>query len=404
MNRITVALLAAFDAALSALIGIVIPLVPLTVLWAVQYDTAIDWGVFWRIAADSWLLGHGADLRAGFAADSPLALGLPGGSEAFTVTIAPLAFALLTVLLGARTGRRAQESPFRFIGFVVAIGTFLLLSFLVTVGSATEVASVDAVQGTVLPALVFTLGVALGAVTHSARSGEPDRLGELARDTLDRVPAPGPSLVLASLRGGALAAAAVIGVAGVVVAVLLVVNYSSIVALYEGLGGEALGGLALTLGQLAFLPNLVIWAASWLIGPGFAIGAGSSVGPAGTLLGPVPSIPMLAALPQGELAFGFLGVLVPLLAGFVAGWRLRRVVIEGLDGRSLLRWGAAAAAGIGVVGGLLLGLLAWFSAGSAGPGRLVQVGPDPLLVGAIAALELAVAAGLGLASGRSSRD
>ncbi|WKK71976.1 DUF6350 family protein [Rathayibacter oskolensis] len=218
------------------------------------------------------------------------------------------------------------------------------------------------------------------------------------------MPAPGPSLVLASLRGGALAASAVIGAAGVIVAVLLVVNYSSVVALYEGLGGEALGGLALTLGQLAFLPNLVVWAASWLVGPGFAIGAGSSVGPAGTLLGPVPSIPMLAALPQGDLAFGFLGVLVPLLAGFVAGWRLRRAVIEGLDGRSLLRWAAAAAGGIGVVGGLLLGLLAWFSAGSAGPGRLVQVGPDPLLVGAVAALELAVAAGIGLASGRSSRD
>ncbi|MWV50818.1 hypothetical protein GRS96_16225 [Rathayibacter sp. VKM Ac-2803] len=404
MNRITVALLAAFDAALSALIGIAIPLVPLTVLWAVQYDTAIDWGVFWRIAADAWLLGHGADLLASLGSDSPLALGLPGGTEPFVVTIAPLAFALLTILLGARTGRRAQESPFRFIGFVVAIGTYLLLAFLVTVGSATGVASVDAVQGTVLPALVFALGVAIGAVTHSSRSGEPDRLGELARETLERLPAPGPSLVLLSLRGGTLAASAVIGVAGVIVAILLVVNYTSIVALYEGLGGEGLGGLALTLGQLAFLPNLVIWAASWLVGPGFAIGAGSSVGPAGTLLGPVPSIPVLAAVPQGDLAFGFLGVLVPLLAGFVAGWRLRRVVIDGLEGRSLLRWGAAAAGGIGVVGGLLLGLLAWFSAGAAGPGRLVQVGPDPLLVGAIAALELAVAAGLGLASGRPSRD
>ncbi|WKK71977.1 DUF6350 family protein [Rathayibacter oskolensis] len=173
MNRITVALLAAFDAALSALIGIAIPLVPLTVLWAVQYDTAIDWGVFWRIAADSWLLGHGADLRASLAPDSPLALALPGGTEAFTVTIAPLAFALLTVLLGARTGRRAQESPFRFIGFVVAVGTYLLLAFLVSVGSSTGVASIDVVQGTVLPALVFALGVALGAVTPRRGAASP---------------------------------------------------------------------------------------------------------------------------------------------------------------------------------------------------------------------------------------
>ncbi|SMH31499.1 hypothetical protein SAMN06295885_0596 [Rathayibacter oskolensis] len=404
MNRITVALLAAFDAALSALIGIAISLVPLTVLWAVQYDTAVDWGVFWRVAADAWLLGHGADLQAALAPDSALALGLPGGTEAFAVTIAPLGFALLAVLLGARTGRRAQESPFRLIGFGVSIATYLLLAFLVTLSSSAPIASIDTVQGTLLPPLVFGLGVAIGAGIHSAASGERDRLGELVRDAFERLPELARSLVLLSLRGGALATSAVVGAAAVLVAVLLVVNYSSVVALYEGLGAEALGGLALTLGQLALLPNLVVWAASWLVGPGFAIGAGSSVGPAGTLLGPIPSLPVLAALPQGDLSFGFLGLLVPLLAGFAAGWRLRRAVIDALDGRSLLRWGAAAAGGIGLAGGLVLGLLAWFSAGAAGPGHLAQVGPDPLLVWAVAALEIAVAAGIGLASGRPSRD
>ncbi|MCJ1699243.1 DUF6350 family protein [Rathayibacter festucae] len=403
MNRITVALLAAFDAALSALIGLAIPLVPLTILWAVQYDTAVDWSVFWRVAADSWLLGHGADLQAAFAPDSPLALGLPDGGQPFAITIAPLAFALLAILLGARTGRRAQESPYRLLGIGSAIATYLLVALLVTLGATTDVARVDVLQGTLLPPLVFGLGVVIGAATHSARSGERDPIGEFAERTLHRLPEPAAPLVLASLRGGTLAAAGVIGVAGVLVAVLLVADYAAVVALYEGLGGEALGGLALTLGQLAILSNLVIWAASWLIGPGFALGAGSSVAPAGTLLGPIPSIPVLAALPQGELAFAFLGLLVPLLAGFLAGWRMRAEVVEGLDGRSLLRWGAAAAGGIGVIGGVLLGLLAWFSAGAAGPGRLVQVGPDPLLVGAFAALELALAAGLGLAAGRIRR-
>jgi len=404
MNRITVALLAAFDAALSALIGIAIPLVPLTVLWAVQYDTAVDWAVFWRVSADAWLMGHGADLRASLAPDSALALGLPGGADAFAVTIAPLAFAVLAILLGARTGRRAQESPFRFIGFTVSIATYLVIALLVTLGSATEAATVATVQGAVLPPLVFGLGVAIGAATHSARSGETDRLGELVSDAAARLPDPALPLVLVSLRAGALAAAGVVGAAAVLVAVLLVTGYASVVALYEGLGSEALGGLALTLGQLAFVPNLVIWVASWLIGPGFAVGAGSSVGPAGTLLGPVPSIPFLGALPQGDLPFGFVGILVPVLAGFLAGWRVRRSLLEALEGRPFLRWGAVAAAGIGVVGGVLLGLLAWASAGAAGPGRLAVVGPDPLVVGAVAALELALAAALGLAAGRTSRD
>jgi hypothetical protein len=56
--------------------------------------------------------------------------------------------------------------------------------------------------------------------------------------------------------------------------------------------------------------------------------------------------------------------------------------------------------GMGVVAGALLGLLAWWSAGAMGPGRLVEVGPDPLLVGALAAAEIGVAAALGMLAGR----
>jgi hypothetical protein len=55
---------------------------------------------------------------------------------------------------------------------------------------------------------------------------------------------------------------------------------------------------------------------------------------------------------------------------------------------------------IGLVAGIMLGLLAWFSAGAAGPGRLVEVGPSPWLVGLFATLEVGVAAALGLLSGR----
>ncbi|MBW8872769.1 MAG: hypothetical protein JF618_11650, partial [Leifsonia sp.] len=51
-----------------------------------------------------------------------------------------------------------------------------------------------------------------------------------------------------------------------------------------------------------------------------------------------------------------------------------------------------------------LGLLAWWSSGALGPGRLHDVGPNPWLVGALAAGEVAVAAAIGLAaSGRVRR-
>jgi hypothetical protein len=62
-------------------------------------------------------------------------------------------------------------------------------------------------------------------------------------------------------------------------------------------------------------------------------------------------------------------------------------------------------AGIGITAGLLLGVLAWASAGAIGPGRLAEVGPNPLVVGALAAVEIGIAACAGLIAGsrRTSR-
>lgn len=399
MNRITVALLAAFDAAIAALIGIAIPLVPLTVLWAVQYDTAIDWVLFWRAAADAWLLGNGADLTATLDPELALSLGLTSTTTSFVVSIAPLAFALLAVLLGVRIGRRAAASPHRLLAVGTAVVIYLAIATLVTFSASVDAASIPLWQGMLWPTLVFALGVVLGSGIASAR--QQDALADAVGGVLDRIPSVGRVVADAALRGGALAAAGVVGVSAVLVAALLLGNYAGVVAMYESLDGQIVGGIALTVGQLAFIPNLVIWAASWLVGPGFAIGTGSSVAPAATLLGPVPALPVFAALPQGELALGFVGLVVPLVAGFVAAWAIRPRLLAGLGGASVLLCGAATAVGIGLVGGVLLGLLAWFSGGAAGPGRLVDVGPDGLLVGAFAAAEFTLAALLGLASGRS---
>lgn len=405
MNRITAALLAAFDACITALVGIGVALVPLTILWAVQYNTSIDWIIFWRAAADVWQLGNGANLTATIDATLASTLGVAGADQSFVVSIAPLGFALVAVLLGARLGRRAAQTPHRLVAIVTAVVVYAAIAALVTLGSSVEQASIHPAQGIIWPTLVFAIGVGIGSGIASARSveqGEIDERDVLARgieSAIDRVPAHVRAVVGASFTGGATAAAALVGLAAVIVAVLLVGSYTTAVSMYEALQGGVFGGVALTVAQLAFIPNLVIWAASWLVGPGFAIGTGSSVTPVGTALGPIPSLPVLSALPQGELAFGFVGVLVPLVGGFVAAWVVRRRLVERLGGASVLVWASAAAVGIGVVGGVIVGLLAWFSGGAAGPGRLADVGPQPLVVGGVAALEFAIAALLGMASG-----
>ncbi len=131
-----------------------------------------------------------------------------------------------------------------------------------------------------------------------------DRDGRPAR--WDAAPWPGGSTacpidtratVGAALRAGVTAVATDHRVSAVALTALLVLGYAEIIRLYEALHTEVVGGVAITALQLALLPDLVVWTASWFVGPGFAIGVGSQVSPLGTALGPLPALPIFGALP-----------------------------------------------------------------------------------------------------------
>ena len=397
MNRSLTALFAALEAVLVVGVGIGIPLVPLTVLWAVQYGFAVDWVVFWRASADTWLIGHGVDMQVTL--DSVLAASVGAPAEtAFPVSIAPLGFALLTLLLALRAGRRVGETRYRTLGALASLGTFVLLSAVITVSALYPLARPSIGQGVVLPSLVFALGFGIGLLRTARAAG--DDAGSSIRDWIADWSPSVRALARTALQGGTAAVAAILAVSGVLAALLIAVNYGQVISLYEGLHAGVVGGLALTLGQLAFMPNLVIYTASWLVGPGFAIGSGSSVSPLSTVLGPVPSVPVLGALPTGDLAFGFLGIAVPLVVAFLAAALLRSRLVTELDVEHPLHWLGGTALGMGVTAGVLLGLLAAVAGGAAGPGRLAEVGPDALAVALVAALEVTVGAALGLLASR----
>jgi len=400
-RRLTM-LFAGLEALLVAGIGIAIPLVPLTAIWAGRFGFDPDWAVFWRASVDVWLLGHGVDVT--FTLDPALAagLGLPAAGDPVTITIALLGFALLTLLLGARAGGRVAETGHRLLGELTAFVVFAAVSLLVTLSALHPVARPSLWQGTLLPAAVFGVGLVIG-VLRAGRDRHPGAAGSSVRDWIDDWRPEVRAGVAASLRAGIGAVAITAAVASVLVALLFVVHFTEMIGLYESLHTEVLGGVALTAGQVAVLPNLVIWAMSWLVGPGFAVGAGSHVSALGTALGPVPAIPVLGALPTADSPFAFAGLLVPVVAAFLVGVAVRPALVRSLRYVGPLAV-LAIAAGSGVVGGLLLGLLAAASGGAAGPGRLAVVGPDPVAVGVLAALEFAVATALGLAAAsRASR-
>lgn len=420
MTRRLTLLFSAFEALLVVAIGVAIPLVPLTILWAAQFGFAPDWAIFWRGAADIWLIGHGVDVTFTLDSATATALGIAGAATPVKITIALLGFALLTLLLGVRAGGRVAETGHRALAALSCLAVFGAASFVVVFSALNVAARPSLWQGILLPTLVFAVGLFLG-VLREGRERNPDGgpHSDRWRDPGGRIAAARPraaAVVTGALRAGAAATAVAILASAVAVSLLLALNYAQIIRLYEALHTEVVGGLALTAGELAFLPNLVIWAAAWFIGPGFAIGTGSHVSPLGTALGPVPAIPLLGVLPAGDLAFGFAGLLVPLVAGFFAGVATRPIVVRALD-RAADREGAdpdgasnalllaVTALGGGIFGGFLMAVLAAVSSGAAGPGRFQQVGPDALAVGLVAGIEFAVAIGIGIAaSARTPRS
>ncbi len=213
------------------------------------------------------------------------------------------------------------------------------------------------------PAVVALLGGTLGAAAYRHGTARSGVVGLLAR-----LPEP--------VRGWLAPASAAVAVqlaAGVgVVVVALALGADRVLALQTALGGGPVGVAVVGLAQLALAPNLAVWAAAWLAGPGFAVGAGTSVSPVTTVLGPLPALPVLGALPApGPMpSLAVAVVLVPVLAGVVAGFVLLRAE-DRPGGLRLVRDLVAVAA----VAGLGLGLLGWLSGGPAGPGRLLVTGP-----------------------------
>ncbi|TFD25382.1 MULTISPECIES: DUF6350 family protein [Cryobacterium] len=404
MNRITTALLAALEALLIVAIGIGIAMVPLTVLWAAHFGLSVEWFVFWRAAADIWLLGNGVDLTVQLGPDVAAALALTGADTPFLISVVPLGFAMLSVLMGVHTGRRAAETPHLVTGVGVAVGTYAVLAALVTVSAVSETVAPNQLQGLVLPTLIYAAGVLVGAELGRRKTAGAvvglDRVNRGIRSAYQRIPHTGRTVIEGALRGGTAAAAGVLIVSAVAVAVLIAVNYATIIGLYEAVQAGIFGGATITLAQLALIPNLVIWAAAWFVGPGIALGAGTTVSPIGTVVGTLPGLPLFGALPQGTPTYGFLGLLAPVLIGFVFAVVTRQFLDRAGVPERTTRAHVFTGLGMGVVAGTLLGLLAWWSAGAMGPGRLVQVGPNPLLVGALAAAEIGVAAALGMLAGR----
>ena len=144
----------------------------------------------------------------------------------------------------------------------------------------------------------------------------------------------------------------------------------------------------------AFVPNAALFTGSYLLGPGFAVGGATLVSPSAVVLGPLPLVPLLAALPAVGTPAGWVGALIvlPPLGAAVAAFRTLRGRPLGWDRLALAGCGGGLAAGIGFA------VLAAISGGAAGPGRMRSVGPfsHDVLVHGVSACGIGALLGAGV--------
>lgn len=378
-GRAPLPLAAAIAAGWAATVSLVPAAVVVVLLQAAEPGPAAV-GHSARVATAGWLLAHG----------------VPVTTAAGPLTLAPLALTALAVWRVVRAGvhvtraigARDSRSPRRALLAAAGVGVgYGIIGGALGLAVDTPEWGVSPVRaGLTLGAFGFLIG-GYGAVrTVGLLAAWSERVPRLVRDA-------GRCGVVAALT---LLAAGAAG-AGIAIAADGDTAAETLAAYRTGITG--LAGLVLLC--LAYAPNLAVWAVSYLVGPGFAVGAGTVVRGSDLVLGSLPPLPVFAGLPKGPLpTTGAVLLLVPVIAGGVAGWLLARLMPGATSGSGAAKepsWArlAGGAAMSGVVGGVLLGLAAMVSRGSVGGGALATMGPTPLLVAMFATVALTVGALLG---------
>lgn len=378
------------DAAATALLGFAFFVLPLLFYSLVSLETPWTLGELAAFAAALWQLGHGLALRFSVSGQQLFELGV--GSEDVSVLVSlPLALVLcLTVLLAARTGRRAASSVLNtqtrsFVRFVSqlfgAFFAFAVAAFVFGVFAA-GVSTQPLWQQVITPVAWYAGGVCVGvlwrlranialwyeAAVLSRLHAKNRTLGQLA------------AAVACAPRQAIACVAGFVAVAAVAFLVAAVSNFTEFVRIYESLHPDFMGVVLLFVLQLLLLPVLLVWALAWLSGAGFVLGTETIYSPFTVVAGPVPALPVAALVPDGASGLPFIAPGVLLVTALVIGALFGRKVSTF---NALQRFVLAACSGV-LVGVFTIGVTA-AARGAVGGGRLLVTGADALQVGLLLA-------------------
>lgn len=377
----------------------------MSAVWATKGFGDMEFSSVAAMSAHLWLLIHGV----------PLDLAAAFGASAGTMTLVPLGLSVLPLLLCYRSGRRLARASYEgefLIPVLSGSVTYALISSAMYGWASPHPQPLQALNAALVPLGIVVAGLMWGGYREArslSRMVGVDTAEQISQ--MSQYSRWAGSYAWAVVRAAVVAFVALVGLGAVLLGIGILAGWSQIVATYQELHAGAVGDTAVTLLQLGFLPNLVIYAIAWSTGAGFSFGAGTSVGLTSSDVGTLPMLPILGAVPESMGTFGLVGLLVPLGAGAIAGWWFLREGEDHLDEWVALKvpFRPLSALISAVVLGMMTGImtsfgalwLGWISYGSLGIGRFTEVGAEPLTFAAHTALTVGAGVTFGMLLSRA---
>lgn len=389
----------------TALFSAVAVFAAMSAVWATKGFGDMEFSSVAAMSAHLWLLIHGV----------PLDLAAAFGASAGTMTLVPLGLSILPLLLCYRSGRRLARASYEgefLIPVLSGSVTYALISSAMYGWASPHPQPLQALNAALVPLGIVVAGLMWGGYREArslSRMVGVDTAEQISQ--MSQYSRWAGSYAWAVVRAAVVAFVALIGLGAVLLGIGILAGWSQIVATYQELHAGAVGDTAVTLLQLGFLPNLVIYAIAWSTGAGFSFGAGTSVGLTSSDVGTLPMLPILGAVPESMGTFGLMGLLVPMGAGAIAGWWFLREGEDHLDEWVALKVpfrplsALISAVVLGVMTGILTSFgalwLGWISYGSLGIGRFTEVGAEPLTFAAHTALTVGAGVTFGMLLSRA---
>lgn len=357
--------------------GALLIVLPTLLGWLASTQSTVSWLEAVAMGLSLWLLTWGAHLDAS------------GVAVALAPLLATAAFAFIAVRSAVRVGQsgpepgsgRGRTDRGRLLvlaawagGYAAAAAGAAAVSLL---GPARPIAWSLLLPVLVVPMVCAAVALAWLVLRWGWEAPNPWRI-------------PGLGVLARAWRPAVWGAGVMLAAGCLLVVVAAVAGSGEISALHAQLGAGLVGGTVISVGQLMILPNLGLWAVSFLAGPGFQVVDGAATtwtGSGGALL---PLVPALGAMPRPGAFPGWLPVvvLVPVLVGVFIGWR----AIAGLARLSGLLTKVCVVGVSAALAAVALGLLNVLAGGQVGEAALAHVGAPTLALTGMLFAEFAIGA------------